>query len=158
MRRSLLCGIALALALCGCSTVSGGHGERVDEVHLFGLPVTFNLDAKPGPDGFAVRVFVTKGGGAKGSEIKAGTLDVLMFDGTAGAGELATKQPMQVWHFSPRQLAALREQSSLGTGYRFALRWKEAPSRSYFTVAARYVPVEGEPVYSAPSTITTTAR
>jgi hypothetical protein len=158
MMRRWICALAIAAGLCGCATMSGGRGEMVDEVHLFGLPVTFNLDARPGPDGFAVRVFATKGGAAKGAPITAGMLDVLMFDGTAGVDELAIKQPMQVWHFSPRELLALREQTSLGTGYRFALRWKEQPTRNYITVAARYVPPKGDPVYSPPSTITTNVK
>jgi len=156
MLRQLVCALALAVGLCGCATMSGG--DRVDAVHLFGLPVTFNLDARPGADGFAVRVFATKGGAAKGAPITAGMLEVLMFDGTAAGQELLTKQPLQVWHFTPRELISLREQTSLGTGYRFALRWKEPPSHNYITVAARYVPPKGEPVYSPPSTITTTVK
>ncbi len=155
----LLASILLA-ALCfaGCATMSGGRRGGVDEVHLIGLPVTFNMDAKPGPDGFAVRVFVTKGGAAKGSVINDGVLEILMFDGIVGLDELATIQPLQVWKFTPKQLAVVHEQSSLGNGYRFALRWQNAPSKSHITVAARYVPPQGEPLYSAPSAIASAVR
>src|ERR1044071_4390260 len=103
-----------ALCLAACATISCGGGDRVDEVHLFGLPVTLNFDGKPGADGFAVRVFVTKGGGAKGATIQSGNLEVLMFDGVVGADEIATKEPGQIWKFTPHQLTALREQTSLG--------------------------------------------
>ena len=147
-----------ALCLAACGTMSGGRSERVDEVHLFGLPVTLNFDGKPGADGFAVRVFVTKGGGAKGSTIQSGALEVLMFDGVVGADAIATKEPKQIWKFTPKQLAPLREQTSLGDGYRFALRWSEAPTHGHITVLARYVPMNGEPVFSSPSTITATAK
>jgi hypothetical protein len=148
-----------ALSLAACATMSGGGGgDRVDEVHLFGLPVTLNLDGKPGADGFAVRVFLTKGGGAKGSTIQSGNLEVLMFDGVVGSDEIAAKEPKQIWKFTPRQLAPLREQTSLGNGYRFALRWDQPPTHGYITVVARYVPPKGGPVYSSPSTITATMK
>jgi hypothetical protein len=148
-----------ALCLAACATMSGGgRGDRIDEVHLFGLPVTLNFDAKPGPDGFAVRVFVTKGGGAKGSTIESGNLEVMMFDGVIGADEIATKEPNQTWKFTARQLASLREQTSLGNGYRFALRWENPPTHGHITVVARYVPPKGEPVYSSPSTIMATIK
>ena len=147
-----------ALCLAACGTMSGGGGDRVDEVHLFGLPVTLNFDGKPGADGFAVRVFVTKGGGAKGATIQSGNLEVLMFDGVVGADEIATKEPKEIWKFTPRQLTPLREQTSLGVGYRFALRWNDLPTHGHITVLARYIPLKGEPVYSSPSTITATAK
>lgn len=155
--RLVLCLLA-GLCITGCATMSGGRSERVDEVHLFGLPVTLNFDGKPGADGFAVRIFVTKGGGAKGSTIQSGNLEVLMFDGVVGADEIATKEPKQVWKFTPHQLTALREQTSLGAGYRFVLRWDEAPTHGHITVLARYISPKGEPVYSSPSTITATAK
>jgi hypothetical protein len=150
--------LIVALWIAGCATTAGGRGERVDEVHLFGLPVAFNVDANPGADGFAVRVFVTKAGGAKGSPINSGVLEVIMFDGVLGAVDVASSQPAQTWRFTPRQLVSLREQTSLGTGYRFALRWQQQPTRGYITVVARYVPPQGEPVSSAPSAITVSSK
>jgi hypothetical protein len=149
--------LVAALFLAGCATAHGRRGDA-DEVHLIGLPVTFNMDSKPGPDGFAVRVFVTKGGSAKGSVINSGLLEILMFDGIVGADDVAALPPMQVWKFSPKQLAVLREQTSLGNGYRFALRWQNPPSKSHITVAARYIPPQGEPLYSAPSAIASAVR
>src|SRR6476620_8783900 len=100
-----LCSLLGALCLAACATMSGGKGDRVDEVHLFGLPITLNLDGKPGADGFAVRVFATKGGGAKGSTIESGAIEVLMFDGVIGPDEVAAREPNQVWKFTPRQLS-----------------------------------------------------
>lgn len=147
-----------ALCFAGCATTSGGRGDAIDEVHLFGLPMTFNMDANPGADGFAVRIFVTKGGAAKGSPITIGTLEVLMFDGVVSADHVMADQPKQTWRFTPHQLLPLREQTSLGTGYRFALRWQEPPTHSYITVVARYVPQNGPPVYSAPSAISAAAK
>ena len=146
-----------AFCLAGCAT-SGGRGDRVDEVHLFGMPVTLNLDGKPGTDGFAVRIFVTKDGGGKGAVIKTGAIEVLMFDGVAGLAEITSKQPQQLWKFAARELPKFREQTSLGNGYRFALRWDKPPTRNHITVVARYAPPQGEPVYSSPSAITATIK
>jgi hypothetical protein len=153
-----LCSFVAALCLAGCATMSGGRADRVDAVHLFGLPVTLNLDGKPGTDGFAVRVFATKGGGAKGSTIESGALEVLMFDGVIGPDEVAAREPKQIWKFTARQLSPLREQTSLGNGYRFTLRWDQPPTRGHITVVARYVAAKAAPVYSAPSTIAATIK
>jgi hypothetical protein len=149
--------LILALGLTACSTLSGGS-QRVDGVHLFGLPITLNLDGKPGADGFAVRVFVTKNGSAKGATVDGGVLEVLMFDGVVGADEVAAKEPNQVWKFTPRQLSPLREQASLGNSYRFTLRWDKLPTHGHVSVVARYVPEKGGPVYSSPSTIPATIK
>lgn len=154
----LVWSLLAALCLGACGTMSGGGGDRVDEVHLFGLPVTLNFDGIPGADGFAVRIFVTKNGGAKGSTIQSGNLEVMMFDGVVGGDEIATKEPKQTWKFTPRQLTGLREQTSLGVGYRFALRWEEPPTHGHITVLARYISTKGEAVVSSPSTITATAK
>ena len=146
-----------ALCLAGCATLSG-QGERVDGVHVFGLPITLNLDGKPGADGFAVRVFTTKGGAAKGSTIDSGALEVMMVDGVIGGDEVAAREPTQVWKFTPRQLTPLREKTSLGDSYRFTLRWDKMPTRGHVTVVARYVSEKGGPVYSSPSTIPATIK
>lgn len=154
--RSFTSGIALVLAIAfaGCATFSGGGGGDVTELHLFGLPVTLNMDAKPGADGFAVRVYATKNGAAKGALVTAGSIEILMFDGVVGTGDLANQTPQQTWKFSGRELGKYEEQTSLGHGYKFALRWNETPKRKHITVLARFVPSKGEPIYSSPSTIT----
>jgi hypothetical protein len=156
--RPLLCSLLIALLAGGCGTLSGPRVARINEVHLFGLPVTLNLDNRPGSDGFASRVYLVKAGRAKGVAIKNGNVEVLMFDGVVSVDEVFTKQPTQKWIFTPRELNSLREESSLGQGYRFILRWNEPPKRGHITVVARYVPEKGEPVYSSPSTITAATK
>jgi hypothetical protein len=144
----------LAVVLLGCASLSGGGGKGdVTELHLFGLPITVNLDGKPGADGFAVRIYANKNGEAKGSHISAGTLEVLMFDGVVGANEFLQQKPQQTWRFSPREMSRFEEQTSLGRGYKVALRWQQMPKRNHITVLARYLPPKGEPIYSTPSTI-----
>src|SRR5687768_10346538 len=109
--------LAAVLLAAGCGTLSGGRNEGVDAVHVFGLPVTINMDTRPGPDGFAVRVFVTKNGGAKGATINNGSIEILMFDGAMKIDDLTTQEPKQSWKFNAKQLAAMREQTSLGMAY-----------------------------------------
>lgn len=155
MRLRLLSLLA-ALVVAGCAT-TGGKGD-VDELHLFGMPVTLNMDSKPGADGVAVRIFATKGGSAKGSAISSGAIEMLMFDGVMAGPEALTAPPKQVWKYTARDLKPFREEKSLGTAYQLALRWNEPPKRGHVTVIARYLPPKGEPVYSSPSTITAAVK
>ncbi len=159
MRAVVFSGLIL-LFIAGCASLSsgGGSGGRVDEGDLFGLPGALNMDNKPGADGFAWRVLLTKTGSAKGSPVRDGAIEVLMFDGVVSVEKLVGESPAQTWHFTARELARYEEQSSLGRGYRFALQWREAPTHGHLTVLARYAPVKGEPVYSAPSTISAASR
>jgi len=151
--KRLLYSLLAALLITGCAGFSGGNGAAVDEVQLFGLPVTVNLDGIPGADGFAVRAYATKGGVAKGAAIDSGILEILMFDGVIRTDDLMASQPTQTWKFGPKQLAQFKEKTSLGIGYRFALRWQQPPTRGHITVVARYVSPKGRQVYSSPSTI-----
>jgi hypothetical protein len=153
-----VCSLLIVLAAGGCATFPGGGGDRFAEVHLFGLPVTLNLDNRPGADGFAARVYAVKLGGTKGATIQNGKVEVLMFDGVASVDDVFAKTPAQTWTFTPRQLNAVGEKSTLGQGYRFVLRWNEAPKRGHITIVARYVPEKGEAVYSSPSTISASAK
>jgi hypothetical protein len=154
--KKFVCSLLATLLVAGCATLSSGG--NVDEVHLFGLPVTVNLDGVPGADGFAVRVYATKNGGSKGADLDSGVLEVLMFDGVVSGDELTTTQPAQSWNFGPKQLGHFKEKTSLGTGYRFALRWRKPPTRGHITVVARYVSPKGEYVYSSPSTISSASK
>src|SRR5690242_1229923 len=104
--RSLLCSLLITLVASGCASLSRGGG-RVAEVHLFGSPVTLNLDNRPGADGFAGHVYVVKVGESKGSPVQTGKIEVLMFDGLASVDEVFTKTPAQTWTFTPRQLNAV---------------------------------------------------
>lgn len=154
MRRALCLLIVGVLAACG--TLSGGGGAGVvDGLHLFGLPITLNLNGQPGADGFAVRIFVTKSGSAKGVPISEGSIEALMFDGVVRYDEILTNAPTQKWSFNAKQLMPFRERSQLGDGYRLVLRWNEAPKHGHITVIARYLPPKDRPpIYSSPSTIT----
>src|SRR5687767_9728852 len=102
--RRLICNLLLALIASGCGTMSASRGGRISEVHLFGLPVTLNLDNRPGSDGFAARVYVVKSGRAKGVPVQNGKVEVLMFDGVTSVDDIFTKAPIQTWTFTPREV------------------------------------------------------
>jgi len=147
----------LAMVLLAACVTTGGGGA-VNEIHLFGMPVVANLDSKPGADGFAVRVYITKSGNAKGASVRQGVVEILMFDGVAGGADLSAAAPTQTWKFSASELSRFEEITSLGHGYKFALPWTNPPKSQHITVVARYLPVKGEPLYSAPSAISTVVK
>jgi hypothetical protein len=156
--RRLICSLLLALIASGCGTVSGNRAGRINEIHLFGLPVTLNLDNRPGSDGFAARVYAVKGGRAKGVPIQNGKIEIWMFDGVISVDDVFKMPPTQSWSFTPRDLQQFSEKSTLGQGYRFVLRWNQQPTRGHITIVARYLPEKGEPVFSSPSAINSAAK
>ena len=133
--------------------------DRIEELHLFGLPVALELDGRPGPDGIGVRLYASARGTARGLAIRRGTLDVLMFEGAVDPELLRTTPPHEVWSFPATDLQAMSARTSLGVGYQLALRWAKRPPRSgAVTVMARYLSPDGQVLYSAPDVITTSLR
>src|SRR5436190_20962251 len=102
--RSLLCNTLLALLLAGCATPDSNARNAASEVHLLRLPVTVNLDGLPGPDGFAIRLFVTQPNSTKGAPIKKGALEILMYDGVISTDNLLATPPAQTWKYTGRDL------------------------------------------------------
>jgi hypothetical protein len=149
--------LLLSCLVAGCATVPSGPG--VEEVHLFGVPSALNLDSLPGPDGVGVRIYASTATVAKGLPIRSGVLEVLMFDSPAQAAEPASNKPRHVWSFTPGQLKQVAGETSMGLGYRMALPWgTDKPAGHSVTVIARYLPRNGKPIYSAPSTIALTLK
>ena len=148
---AIIAALGLALAT-GCAT-KGRVSGTPQEIHLYGVPVTLNLDDKPGPDGFAVRVYASRAERARGIAVSSGAIEILAFDGVAN-DSFSEREPLKIWRFTTKELPAHEAQTSLGMGYRFVLRWDQnKPARDHITVLARYVPKSGRPVYSAPSAI-----
>jgi hypothetical protein len=156
----------LLLLTGGCSSPSGHRGRSfenskggTDEIHLFGVPIALDFDGKRGPDGFAVRVYMSSSGRAKGVPITSGSLEILMFDGlpVLPGGNLGT--PKRVWTFTPADLKPYAEKTAIGIGYRFALQWESSvPSGNRITVFARWKRARGNTITSDPSTISTVLR
>lgn len=164
---SKVTGLVLSLVLVGCTSgdpspsrpVARPGVDRIEELHLFGLPVGLELDGRPGADGIGVRLYASAAGTARGLAIRRGTLDVLMFEGAMDGGMLQSTPPHEVWSFPASGLPSMASRTSLGVGYQLALRWRQAPPRSpVVTVVARYLSPEGTVLYSAPDVITMSLR
>lgn len=154
----LLLGLALS-GLSGCASPSGsgawsGQGGSIQELHLLVMPAALNFTQPGAPDGFAVRVFASSGGRAKGVSIRSGTLDILAYDGIPSEATLETMKPALVWSYPAASLAPFAISSSLGTGYELALPWQGVrPAGRRLTLVARYTPARGTALLAAPSII-----
>lgn len=157
-RRALSGLVLLAGLVAGCATGRRG-GVAVSELHLFGVPVALDLDGRPGPDGLGVRIYASAPGVARGIALRQGVLDVLMFEGALGAGELRVTPPRRVWSFEPASLKPFAAETSLGIGYQLALRWDQAgPRTATVTVIARYRAPDGVELWSTANTVSVTAK
>lgn len=156
MRTASLLLTLLAAGLAGCASIPSG-GSAIREIHLFGVPVAINFDQKPGPDGFAFRIYASDGRAPKGVAITNGKLEILLFDGAPSDAERGTTPPLRVWTYDPKKLREVAGRSSIGWGYRFALQWDDArPTGDRFAVVARYVAPSGAVVSSSPGVISMT--
>jgi hypothetical protein len=157
MLKKAVYSLLLAVAFAGCASLGGGN-EHIDAVHLFGLPVTLNFDGAPGSDGFAIRIYATQNGEPKGSPIRNGEVEIWMFDGVVENDRILSIPPTQTWKFTPREISRFAEKTSLGSGYKFALRWTKPPTHGHITVVARHSTPKSFPIYSSASVITAAAN
>ncbi len=138
----------------GCAT-GPGRGGGIDSLHVFSVPVAFDLDNSPGPDGFGVTLYASAAGAAKGVAITSGRMEVLMFDGALATDAKSNAPPRQTWTFTSDDLKRHVIKTSLGTGYRFTPQWGAAPpARDLITIIVRYVSARETVIQSAPTSIT----
>ena len=146
---------------CGCATTSGGADRTVSDVvelNLLTLPVALNLDARPGADGVAVKLFALSAGAPKPTPIRAGSVEVLLFDGLLPQDTTTLPEPAHVWRFTAQQLKEWEVRAVIGTGYQLTLRWDRfQPSGERVTVVARHAIGAGRYIYSSPGVISCTA-
>jgi len=118
------------------------------------MPMAINLDSRPGPDGFAIKIYGGNRTQPKPIAIEDGALEILMYDGVLTAEKAAAAKPLRVWTFNSDQLRRFMVKSSIGVGYNLTLRWEEnRPTQSRVTLVARYSPPKAEPIVSAPSSL-----
>lgn len=148
-----------ALALWGCATSGQSASGLPGELHLFAVPAALQLDDRPGPDGIGVRVYASAAGKSRGLEIRAGVLEVLLFDGSPTVAQMKNAKPLKIWSFPASELSPFVAVTSLGTGYQMALNWEaNRPSGSVVTVIARYHPLQGAELVSSANTIAVNSR
>lgn len=157
----LIFAIAVAAGLTGCVTVpEGGGNEGLQELHLLVLPVALSTTQPGRPAGLVVRVFASSRARAKGLPIRAGTLEIMAYDGAIPGAASPALQPAQTWVFPAARLAAFAGTSSLGTGYELELPWQgPRPTGGRLAIVARLVPPRAGPaLVSAPSVIPNNLR
>jgi hypothetical protein len=120
--------------------------------------VGLNLDDRPGPDGFSLKVYASEEGRTKAVPIRSGTLEILMWNGTF-FGRTSVPPALKIWAFKSDELIAHEFTAGLGTGYDFVLAWgTNRPSEPLITVAARYTSAQGDVVTSRPSSVAVVGR
>jgi len=156
----LACGLAGWVAGCatdggGLSRVtSGGPSQPVEQLHLLLTSMAVDVDGRPGPDGFGVRLYASHRRAKEATPIESGTLELMMFDGRLAGGELEAATPLKTWRFAAQELKARAQKTEIGTSYRFILSWgAQRPTKGTITIVARYEPLRGRPVRSGPGTI-----
>jgi len=157
--------LAFTLLLTGCNTTRKSDpspvrpAKGISEIHLFAVPLAINTDATPGADGFAVKVYAVDRFKPKPTAIAEGTLDILMFDGLLPGRAIGTNTPLQVWSYAADQLPLYLHRGTIGDAYEFTPLWTtNRPHADQITVAARYRPPSGDPLFSATSTITVVSQ
>lgn len=154
---SWLAGCASSSRGGGSSLVGGSGVDGIEELHVLGVPMAVKTGRSGVPDAVAVRVFASSRQRAKGLTIGSGTLAILLFDGAFADAELRTIKPVRVWDFPAAALGPQKAVSALGVGYQFVLGWEGMLLRqSRVTVQARFTPLKGSPIYSAPNVISVT--
>ena len=124
----VLCIMWVGVAGVGCQTdgteanrrrtQTFSSGEKsVDSIHLFTSALLFDLDGKPGPDGFSALVYAVHNGIAKPVKITNGTLEIMLYDGNATP--VQSLNPRQVWSYSKTDLPRYLSQTSIGFSYNF---------------------------------------
>ena len=148
--------------ICGCASDQGGSrtksgkaSDQITQLHLITFPTGINMDAIPGQDGIALKVFAGNTARPKPLPVRAGELEILLFDGLLKSSSGADSKPLKVWRFSIAELKPHEFTSTIGVGYQLTLVWDDAkPSKGRATVMARLVFPDERAVYSAPSPIT----
>lgn len=143
---------------CGCATRSASPRSaegKITQLHLITFPTGINMDAIPGQDGVALKVFAGNPAQAKPLPVRQGELEILLYDGLLKSASGQESKPLKIWTFSIEDLRRHEFTSTIGVGYQLTLTWDDAkPSKGRATVMARLVLRDERAVYSAPSPIT----
>ncbi|MGV3771807.1 MAG: hypothetical protein ACO1QB_02830 [Verrucomicrobiales bacterium] len=151
------------LCLCGCITEGTEpkkikklppppEDARIEQLHLWSLPVGLNLDGKPGADGFSIKIYASSPDYPKPIAFNKGELEILMYD---GAGTDAEDQPLKIWKFGPEDLKPFAAITPIGVSYEIVLPWGASfPTKKNISILARYFPPGGgNAVITAPTSI-----
>ena len=148
-----LLSFCLAFLAAACQSPGGFARDDIVQLNLISAPVALDFDGQPGPDGISVKVYANSATEPKPVPIRAGTLELLLFDGPFR--QQYTPPVLKTFRFTAGELRAHESRASIGTGYAFALAWgANLPTQHTMSVAARYTGPNGKIVLSRPSSIT----
>lgn len=121
-------------------------------------PVALDLDAEPGVDGIAVKLYANNPKTPKAVRIQEGSLEFLLFDGTF-YGRTNPPRVLRTFTFTAQQLRPHEFRSTIGYGYEFSLRWgTNVPTQRILSVGARYTAPDDRNIVSRPSSVTVLSR
>jgi hypothetical protein len=156
-------GVSFCLMAFGCSTppakkapsAVSSNADAIQELNLLSMPMALNLDANPGADGIAVKLFANNASSPKTVAIAEGKVEILMYDGVVNADSGDVPPVLHMWAFSPQELKPFLFNKKIGMGYDLVLVWgKDQPQKNRATVIARHVSDRGKTVFSGPVTVT----
>lgn len=132
--------------------------SRVDVVVAEAVPMAVSWDERPGPDGVRVRVTMFRTDLPQ-PVIGEGSLEFLLFAGQAGGIDPTSAEPFRSWRFSCQELRPSLARSIVGWGYSVSLGWGDRPPRTpTVSLFVRYIPLQGDPVWSKPVSIAVSAQ
>jgi hypothetical protein len=143
------------------SPSDGGARQRdVDVVDLFVSPAPLDFDGQLGSDGLVARVLFFQWRQSQAVPAQQGRLVLVLFAGSVGPAKLSEGVVLAQWPFEPAALRQLARPSAVGPVYNLALPWRDGrrPPVSLVTLAARYEPAQGQPIWSRPATLSLVAR
>ena len=163
MRTSAILLVVATLAGCQGSgettatpAVEGAADARaphpsIDKIELQSQLAPVNLDARPGPDGVQVRLYLWRAADPLAAMLERGTIEFLMYEGRVAPTQLNAAQPLRIWSYSAGRLRGAAGKSAFGYGYTMALSWADQPPRTgMITLTARLLRPGAEPLYAEP--------
>jgi len=150
------CLMLAAVWACGCGPPQPKIPVgSVDQITMLTAPTPLNRDHVPGPDGLWADVFLFHVEKAKVVAVQSGgTLEMLLFEGPVAPEDISKAEPFHTWRFTAPALSPYRFRSKVGLGYRLWLPWgNKVPASASITLAARYTPLKGRTLYSAPAVL-----
>ena len=128
---------------------------QVDKVELrMPLQPLVDLDGRPGYDGLICEVRFYRLEEARSVPV-TGALELLLYQGRVGRVDLGRTQSFCAATYTRREMLGMEGIDRFGLlSYRIPLAWgPKPPESSVVTLVARYVPPQGRPVYSDPTSV-----
>lgn len=146
--------LLLSVAWLGLSAGCEGppRAAEVVNVTVFTPQVAPRLDPAQPSQGIPAKVMLFADGK---TVLGDGILELVMYEGKIDVDQIASRQPLRTWTFSPQDLAERTFRSRYGLWYyQMFLAWEEErPRTAMVTLVARYRFQDGRVLYSGPQIV-----